>query len=253
MPNDARRLRHFHYLEPPIHPANTQAALGLLSKHLSSNREWQWCDWQDLSAESPLKGLQCDDSTSLTINEDVPCSEIQFTGSFEEFWRLRSKDLRRNLRRYTDQVLLEGELQFNETTEADPVLLDTLIHLHAARWHRRGQPGMIEANGSAEFLRAVAAEFAAAACSGSSASDIKVKCRFGDGASLLKSSVWLYERVRPAIRGFRTGTQALIEALRRCHNDGYRAWNFLRGDEPYKFSWGAELIAKSRITLTRNG
>lgn len=242
------------YLEPPIHPGNTQAVLGLLSKHLSSNRDWQWCDWQDLSAESPLKGLQCDDSTSLTINEDVPCSEIQFTGSFEEFWRLRSKDLRRNLRRYTDQVLLEGELQFNETTEADPVLLDTLIHLHAARWHRRGQPGMIEANGSAEFLRAVAAEFAAGGMLRFFSIRYQGKVAALVMALLYSNRVFGYmSAFDPHFEAFGVGRKLLFEALRRCHNDGYRAWNFLRGDEPYKFSWGAELIAKSRITLTRNG
>lgn len=242
------------YLEPPIRPAHTQEVLELLSKHLSSNCEWQRCEWQDLSTGSQLKGLQCDQSTSLAVSKDVPCSEVRFTGSFEEFWSKRPKDLRRNVRRYTDRALLEGELQFNETTEADPVLLDTLIQLHAVRWNRRGQPGMIEANGSAEFLRAVAAEFAGGGMLRFFSIRYQGKVAALVMAFLYSNRVFGYmSAFDPQFEAFGLGRKLLYETLRHCHNVGYHAWNFLRGDEPYKFSWGAELIAKSRITLTRNG
>jgi hypothetical protein len=43
----------------------------------------------------------------------------------------------------------------------------------------------------------------------------------------------------------------LFEALRHCFEQGIQAWNFLRGDEPYKALWGAETIPKLRLILVR--
>jgi hypothetical protein len=40
--------------------------------------------------------------------------------------------------------------------------------------------------------------------------------------------------------------------LEDAHRHGYRYWDFLRGEEPYKFDWGAQTIAKCRLILERS-
>lgn len=240
------------YLEPLIDLRHSCAVLDALQQHLAATPGWNICDWQDLWGNSPLRDLQFDSSISLHSAADIPCSEVQLTGTFEEFWRQRSKDLQRNVRRYAKRALLEGELQFAVTSGADTELLNTLIDLHGARWRRQGEPGMIEANGSADFLRAVAAEFAA----GNMLRFFNI--RYQSKVAALVMTFLYAKRVfaymsafDPQFETLGLGRRLLYEAIRRCYDDGYRAWNFLRGDEPYKLSWGAEPIAKSRITLTR--
>ncbi|MDQ2950388.1 MAG: GNAT family N-acetyltransferase, partial [Acidobacteriota bacterium] len=51
------------------------------------------------------------------------------------------------------------------------------------------------------------------------------------------------------ILGF--GRMLLYEAIQYSYQQGYGVWNFLRGDEPYKFSWGARSVPKCRVTLQR--
>jgi CelD/BcsL family acetyltransferase involved in cellulose biosynthesis len=47
------------------------------------------------------------------------------------------------------------------------------------------------------------------------------------------------------------GRLLLFESLRHAFEQGYRAWNFLRGNEPDKLLWGAQITATARITIER--
>jgi CelD/BcsL family acetyltransferase involved in cellulose biosynthesis len=241
------------YLEPPIDPNYTQQVLEALQGHLAACPDWEVCDWQDLSCDTPLQNVAPGNSVDVRVGEDVPCSEVRFSGTFDEFWSGRPKDMRRNLRRYTQRALLNGELQFNTTGKADPELLDALMRLHAARWQRRGEAGMIEANGSADFLRAVSADFAN--CDMLRFFTIRYE---GQIAALVLTFLYankIYSYMSafdPQFEPLGFGRNLLYESMRLCYERGYQAWNFLRGNEPYKRSWGAEPIAKCRLKLTRN-
>ncbi len=41
------------YLDPHLRPSHVPAILPELAAHLTEWREWEVCDWQDLSAETP--------------------------------------------------------------------------------------------------------------------------------------------------------------------------------------------------------
>ena len=47
------------------------------------------------------------------------------------------------------------------------------------------------------------------------------------------------------------GRLLLFEGLRHAFQQGCRAWNFLRGNEPYKLLWGAQITPTARITIER--
>lgn len=55
----------------------------------------------------------------------------------------------------------------------------------------------------------------------------------------------------PAYEKFGFGRELLARALQHAHQSGYRQWNFLRGDEPYKFSWGGRIVPKRRVVIVR--
>lgn len=240
------------YLEPAINPQYAPEILNHVQRYLEAKTDWEICDWQDLSGETPLRDLPTNGALELNVAADTPCSEIPLTGTFEEFWCRRPKDLKRNVRRYTEKAEAAGTLEFKETRELDAEPLRALVQLHAARWKSRGEPGMINANGLAEFLCQVAREFA--------------------GRDMLQLFTLRFEgKIVAVILAFRSentlfgylsafdpkyeklgiGRTLLYEALRYSYANGYTAWNFLRGDEPYKFWWGAQIIPKCRVRLTR--
>ncbi len=235
------------YLEPLIHPNHAKNILPQLRRYLQSNTGWDICNWQDLAVNTPLHHLGGD------LVEDTVCSEVPLTGSFEDFRQARPKDMRRNLRRYGERARSLGSITFQTTTDAEEELLDALVHLHAARWQKRGEPGMIAANNSAAFLRDVARQF-------SSRNMLRLfAIRFGGKVAALvltflcRNTIYSYiSALDPEheILGF--GRTLLYEAMRFSYKQRYSAWNFCRGDEHYKFSWGARPIEKRRLILTRD-
>ncbi|HEY1216134.1 MAG TPA: GNAT family N-acetyltransferase, partial [Bryobacteraceae bacterium] len=56
----------------------------------------------------------------------------------------------------------------------------------------------------------------------------------------------------PEYEGFGFGRNLLYEAFRFAYGQHYSAWNFCRGNEQYKLSWGAHLIQKRRLILTHD-
>jgi CelD/BcsL family acetyltransferase involved in cellulose biosynthesis len=240
------------YLEPAIHPHYCDAILDRLRTHLEAEMDWDLCDWQDLSANTPLSGLKSDGRFELLVSADTACSEIPLSGTFDEFRNARPKDLKRNLRRYRNKAEALGALKFEVVNEAQPEPMHALLELHSAKWRRRGEPGMIQANGSAEFLCEVARKFAPR--------DMLrfFTLRFQDRVVALifafpyKNTMFGYlSAFDPEHEELGFGRTLLFEALQYCYENGYEAWNFLRGDEPYKFWWGAQMIPKCRVKLIR--
>jgi CelD/BcsL family acetyltransferase involved in cellulose biosynthesis len=240
------------YLEPAIDSHHCPAILDRLRIHLEADMDWDVCDWQDLSSNTPLIALKSDGKFESAASSDISCSEIRLSGTFEEFRNARPKDLKRNLRRYRTKAEALGNLRFEVAKEANPELMRALVDLHGAKWERRGEPGMIEANGSAEFLCEIAREFA-------SRNMLRIFSLHFDGRIVAVIVAFSYEKrmfgylsaFDPEHESLGFGRTLLFEALRYCYDNGYEAWNFLRGDEPYKFWWGAQLIPKSRVRLTR--
>lgn len=233
------------YLEPAIAPGHEEQVIRKLGAHLLNNCDWDVCDWQDLAADSPLAALG-------RVEDDTPCSEIRLNGGFEEYWALRSKDLRRNLRRYRSRAEQDGPLEFAVTCCADLCLMNELIRLHGDRWGQQGQPGMVATNGSAEFLRDIACEFERLQMLRFFSLRYKDEIVAVSLGFLCRNTIYSYLSAfepRYEILGF--GRKLLYESLRHAYGQHYHAWNFCRGDEPYKFSFGAEAIAKFRLILTR--
>lgn len=233
------------YLDPVFDTRHSGAIVEALARHLEKRSEWDMCHWQDLSAGTPLRALG-------PTQDDVPCSRIPLAESFAAYHDRLPYGIRRNIRRDTKKTEALGAIRFEIATEADPKLLTALVDLHRARWQRTGQPGMIDANRSEPFLRDIAAVMAAR-------------------GMLRISTLYLEDRVLAIMFGLRNDTAIffyitgfdpeyeergcgrvlMARTLEYAHSAKYKFWDFLRGDEPYKFLWGAQAVPKCRLHLER--
>ncbi|HEX4808505.1 MAG TPA: GNAT family N-acetyltransferase [Bryobacteraceae bacterium] len=234
------------YLEPMILPEHKEVIIDHLGDHLQRQPDWEVCIWQDLNRNTPLARLG-------EASEETPCSAIQLKGSFDEYWAARGPNLRRNVARYGKRAEASGRLEFEISTSADDALFDELVRQHAARWAKHGEPGMVAANGSDLFLRRVACAFARKDM-------LRIfTLRYRGGIAAIILSFLHHRRIYgyltgfdPAYEEFGPGRLLLFHALRHCFEQGYCAWDFLRGEEPYKAQWGAEQTHKSRVVLLRS-
>jgi CelD/BcsL family acetyltransferase involved in cellulose biosynthesis len=234
------------YLEPAIAPERRCELVDELRRYLKQTDDWEICDWQDLEAGTPLAGL-----TGLAhAQDDTPCSEIKLTGAFAEYWAKRGHDLRRNVRRYGARADKMAKSEFAVT--ANHQLTEDLIRLHGARWQKRGEAGTIAVNRSAEFLCDVTRDFARLDMLRVFNVRFRGEVVAISAGFLYRSNLYSYLSAfdpQYEILGF--GRKLLYESLRYAYEQHYTAWNFCRGEEPYKFSFGAERIRKCRLMLTR--
>ena len=234
------------YLDPVLDPQYSSAILDALRAYLEWNSKWDVCDWQDLSAGTPLAAL-------ARAGADTPCCALVLGASFEEFLAARPHGLRRNLRRYRDKAEAIGTVRFQVAETAEPLLLDSLIDLHRARWRRSGEPGVIDLNGAADFIRAAATAMANARAL--RIFTIQFKDRVVAILLALRNHTTLFSYLSafdPQYETFGFGRELLARAFEYAHENNYGYWNFLRGEEPYKMDWGAQLIPKCRLTIERS-
>jgi CelD/BcsL family acetyltransferase involved in cellulose biosynthesis len=228
------------YLDPAVEPLHRASITHTLASYLSDRREWDVCDWQDLSADTPLAALG-------GVHPDTPCSELAIPTSFDAFLQSRPMNLQRNLRHCREKG---GDVQFEVSRHADPELLTTLIDLHGARWHKSNQPGTIAANHAADFLRTATATLAARGML--RIFSLRRARRVVAILLALRNGTTLYSYITaydPAYKKYGFGHELLARIFQYAATRGYRRWNFLRGEEPYKFEWGAEAIPKVRVVL----
>jgi CelD/BcsL family acetyltransferase involved in cellulose biosynthesis len=133
----------------------------------------------------------------------------------------------------------------------DAPVLNALIDLHARRWQRAGEPGVIQSNRSEAFLRDVASRLAR------SGSLLTFTLRFEETPVAIilamrdRTTIFDYlTAFDPAYEKLGVGRELLARALEYTHEQGYRQWDFLRGDEPYKLSWGARRVPKCRVRIS---
>ena len=230
------------YLEPCFLTSECVDALG---DQLRCDHDWDVCDWQDLSASTPLRELR---GLSIDARPDTPCSAIPLSGGFEQYWTLRSADLRRNIKRYGRKAEAEGPLAFQVWKHAEPSLVDTLIQLHGERWQRQGEAGMVEVNGSDGFIREISQTDSCRLFS-VQWKGIVVAVTLGFAGSRTIYSYLSAFDPQYEILGF--GRYLLYRSLRWAFENQYERWDFLRGEEAYKNSWGAVQTQKCRLLITR--
>ncbi|MFL6416908.1 MAG: GNAT family N-acetyltransferase [Bryobacteraceae bacterium] len=239
------------YLDPFIDDASANRMVPAIAEYLVK-ADCDLCDWQDLSPTSPLIELAEADQLDVVVAPDTMCSEVEFARDFEDYWQRRSSDIRRNVRRYHDKAEKVGPVSFVVDCNATPDTVNALLILHTARWRSRGEPGMVEANHSADFMRAAGAKLAEQGL-------VRVfTLRWCERvvAAILAFS-WIgklygyFSALDPEHESLGFGKYLLYRSIRYGHETGHTHWNFLRGDEPYKKSWGAECIPKCRLTIRR--
>lgn len=239
------------YLDPLIASDERERVVRCLREHLRSQPGWDICIWQDLSADTPLATIGSDRHMSAQREPDQSCSEIVIDQAFASYWAARPSGLRRNERRYRSKAEQLAPIIITVDRSSDRECLDALIRLHTVRWREQGEPGMIVANRSANFLRDVAETFAPREMM------LFFSLRFqGEIAAVILGFPYgnvIYGYLSafdPSYSAFGFGRLLLFEALQYAFKEGFSSWNFLRGGEAYKFDWGAREIPKCRLIIT---
>lgn len=199
---------------------------------------WE-CDWRRLPPGSPLLTIRWDGDATLLAGE--PCPELHLPASDAEFERSLRGRFRRNLRscgRRADQ-LGRVEFDFARGGLVQPCL-DDLFRLHAERWESKAMRGVLADAAVQRFHRAVAARLDRDGLLR------LVRMRIDGEAAAVYYGFQLGTRACFYLGGFNPrfgalspGSQIIRQLVRTAIDDGVTTFDFLAGQEPYKYAWGA--------------
>ncbi len=231
--------------------ANGEEAARLVVEHLCRRAErWDACALVDLPPGSPLVSAVAALGAG-EIDEIGACQALELPATTEEFLDALGPSRRRNLRRSRRLLEAKGGLRLERAAagEVEPALED-LFRLHGARWAARGERGVLATQPLQAFHRKAASGLA-------SCGVLRLRRLFVDGA--VAAALYGMARGRRAfayLAGFdpglaqaSPGTLLTAGAIEDSIHEGLASYDFLRGDEPYKSSWGVRPVPRLRVRL----
>jgi CelD/BcsL family acetyltransferase involved in cellulose biosynthesis len=229
-------------------PAYAAGCARLTYEHLTANRaDWNVCDWRDLRSGSPLI-TEAPPEMEPALEPDLPCTSASLPAG--ELDDVLPHGLRRTIRIAKRRLERESELTF-ETIRYDPEaeVVRNLIRLHESRWATKGGPeSLLDSPATRRFLIEATRRFSAIGklrlyTMRYDGELVAVICGIAD-----RGRAWGYiTGMDPALSRYSPGSLVLDYAMREAMKEGATAWEFLRGDEPYKRQWGAQPIPKTRL------
>ena len=198
-----------------------------------------------------VKSRAGDMGLALREEQENICPFIALPTSFDEYLKGLSKSVRYDIRRRTKVILEEKGGSIDVCTGPDRATegIDALVQLHHARWRSRNDPGTLGRPGFANFLRDVCAN----PSEGSSYRLYLLKCGgkpvgaffvFYYGESVLYYQAG-WDPNSPLER-YSPGMVLMARSIQDAIKAGLHYYDFLRGDESYKFRW----TKSTRRTIT---
>src|SRR5438128_1458703 len=213
----------------------------------------QMWDLQQLRPSSPMLQVAPPDGWSDNVSDHDRCPVLSIEGAGDELQNLISTHFQKKLRYYRRSLERLGTMMFESATTLNvDALTDALFELHAARWQRRGMPGMLADDVVQRFHRHVARAMldAGALRMYAMRSGERVVAVFYGFADA--TTVYYYlSGYDPDLEKLSPGTLIVAHAIECACRDGATAFDFLRGAEDYKYSWGAKNRMNRRRQLIR--
>jgi CelD/BcsL family acetyltransferase involved in cellulose biosynthesis len=167
----------------------------------------------------------------------VNCWRIDLPATWDEYLAALSKGHRKQIRRLERNVLERGRavLHTVERQEQLPRAIEILVDLHQRRRHWLGQPGCFASPRFAAFHREVMPRLLSSGQLRLHWLDLDGRPAAAEYQLAGNGVLYAYQGgVDPQVLEEEPGRLIMQATLRRAIEEGCRALDFLRGDEPYK-------------------
>jgi CelD/BcsL family acetyltransferase involved in cellulose biosynthesis len=169
------------------------------------------------------------------------CPALELPADPDAFEATRPARIRRSIRQATRRLGIPRAASLEHATrDTLPDHLEALFHLHSRQWEARSRRGVLADAAVRRFHLVVAPRLLDLGCLRiasirSSGEFVAVLYGF-----LHRSRFYYYlSGVDPALARCNLGTHLIAAVCESAIGEGARAFDFLRGTEPYKYLWGA--------------
>lgn len=236
------------YLDLLVDPQCEREVLFAIFQAIEQLDEWTTLDLTDLPATSVLHRTRL----ALFATGHDQCSSFLLPATGDELLQHLSKRQRANLRQAHSRIQKAGgalvEVAKPETLTD---FLEDLFRLHATRWARAGQPGVLADDRVKAFHPKAAPELLAHGI-------LRLyRLRFKNQTAAVlyslfaNSTVFCYlQGYDPEFAALSPGTYLMFAVMEDAILSRMKKFDLLRGEESYKQHWRAQTEATSRIQLS---
>ncbi len=246
-----------------VSPKNSEHAADAIAKWLAQDESVSQCHWDSLewigvdSDDAPINQLVDSMKTqglSVDRREGMGCYVIDLPATWDDYVRMRSKSGRREARQAVKNID-EGRIVVRRVQDEAGLdaVWDHFVRLHQLRREEAGTTACFDYPHFESFLRTAASrmlesgmlEFLVAESDG-----VPVAAQF----SMVDENAWYYYQsgMAPDASDLRPGVSLFCHAIRQTIETGRNRFDMMRGDEPYKMRWRAELKASQEIRACSN-
>lgn len=223
-------------------PTFEEASTRALFRALAKLGGWDLCEFGQLPPSSPLLRIDLPRGLLETHRRGAaPCpvlslraGEANLAGAVPSHQLARFRKYRRRAEKLGDLRLLRADASNHDEA------LNHLFRLHTACWEARNEPGVARETTVRAFHREVARRAARSGMLRLYALCIGEKTVASLYGFRSKETLYCYwQGFDPSVAEISPGMLVVGSVLEDAAREGVRFVDFLRGEEPYKFRWGA--------------
>lgn len=228
------------HLDVLLDPDDAAAASVIVSA-LAESSCWARWELEELAPDAAAWALPCPPGCVESQAAQSACPVLAWEAASEDpLPRQVPAEQRRNLRRAWRRATARGPCRIL-CLESDPDrFLDALLLLHGARWQSRGEAGVLADDAVQRFHRSALPGLAAAGLARLYVLTIADQLAGAYYGLADRQRAYAYlGGFEPAFARESPGVLLLGKAISEAAREGLREFDFLRGREAYKYSWGA--------------
>jgi CelD/BcsL family acetyltransferase involved in cellulose biosynthesis len=231
-------------------------SLYLLLTYLGSKNDWDYLYIHDIPEKSIMLDLLLKNKRlfpRIKIENGIICPYITIPTSMEAFFKSLSANFRKNLRKSLRKLEHDhGKVEFKEYNEIDSLdnSLDIFFNLHQKRWILKGYSGNFSEQKQRNIFRSTAKLFSKKNWLGLYFLTIDNKPLAAKYCLNYKQK--LYGNLSgwdPEYYRYSIGNLLMMKILEKCVQEKIKEYDFMQGDEMYKFKWTKKYRRNSNIVF----
>lgn len=243
------------YLDMIMAPGEEAPLVACFLRAIAARRDqWDLVDLQQIRATSPLAAAAAPPPCHTRRLHQERCPFVPLPATWEEYSGSLGKSLRKNIGYYRRLMAREHVFEIETVTNGSlPEAMEEFFALHQARWRRRHLPGAFAGARTRRFHHEVAARLLDRGW-------LRLHRLRLDGRT--RAVLYCFNHAgrgyyyqggfEPALARYSPGTVLTAHAIEDAIQLGAREFDFLRGDEPYKYAWKASDRENVRLLIWRS-
>jgi CelD/BcsL family acetyltransferase involved in cellulose biosynthesis len=241
------------YLDILVDPAESAAGAAIVERVRAAWKLWDQWELPDLPPGAAARRLPCPPDWNESAGPCAACPVLALPPGAGGLRQVLPSKKRRSVQMARNRAARRGAVEIAAADPATaPKFLADLIRLHQARWESVGEPGVLGDERVRRMHAAALPDLLQAGIARMYAIEIA-----GETAAVYYGFIHR-RRAYAYLTGFdpryafeSPGSLIVAHAIEEALREGAREFHFLRGDEAYKYGWGATDRDNVRRTFRR--